>query len=1246
VAVSDLVGERGVMAFGAGVLKLGWIVRRQHESDQGIDAQVEKVEFVERKTGPPKEVSTGRLIAVQIKSGESWFRRPTKTGGWWFSFSERERNHWLNHALPVIVAMYHPVHDEVYWQRISAATITKARTRYRVEVPATQTIATAGEVWTELASGDERRAESLFELSLQGLSPTIAKHLRARPEPHRADAAVLAMHLADGRMNPKGTATALLTAKPRWISDNSDWAWGLVAHYCSDHDLMVLAADAYKLSAHATQGDIKTRALVAAATHRAASDQEAAKTLVQLADANGGEPVLRAVARSVAFGADDPQGGWTLDPLLLAGGPDVDASAAAQRLLCGNARARDQLDDAVEHAENALKLEPLNSETMVLAADCLLARWSTQGGATAELLRGIDLLRRALVQRKSWAGPVREIRRDLARSLAMAGEFDEVLRLALPPPGGDADATDVDPTVLRIAVHVADELGRTEALDQAVRSLMGDAPEDRLAKAQAGALDLPPEELAELRLAGLEAAEKAGNYTEIAQHGLALCSDGVDVVDRLRPFVDQGNLPLSMLRLCSALVLIPSSGLDAALPALRELARTDGIAAEHLLGRLRQAGRFAEAAEQARQLFEITKAATYLLHEARALIGAEDIERAVDVSTQAIALNDVRPHDRADLLTFLGSIAGEKEEWALGERYFGQALALVEHPGPHLVWNMVVCQVQQGRVAKAAQTVAKYRPQVRDKRDAELWLRANATAVWDDRTAFEAFALAQRFDDPQLSTALVGAIVTRTHGVGGDGEEDDELEARRRAAQGAVPGELHRQAFEFIEQLVDRYGDETGITVLKGTNEELLDQMVEQLKDAAAADAAKREIITMARDGRIPLGLVASAFGRCHAALEVQRVLGIRLAGAVADNEHEIEVAAAKAALNKSVVLDPATVVTLTGLTDPDAFTGHFVGQLVPPAAMLDLHRLPDEVRGMAGSPGSLRWDEDLGHVIMTDLSDEEFMRLLKRAESVERYIDRLAVRAPGPATVYAELHKDETQAPWLDVLQLAADEDGVLWSDDLGMRRAARAVGVTAFGTPALVDALRDNAIAASTTADDDIAAIKLAVSRNLELAGDHVVDLMLGPEDVLVLAEGDGWKPRAGAVAISRPSFWMWNDRALTVLKLIYRRARVDAPESLVEWQMAAMHGAAQLAQPEAAAAVLAILALVGFGESPSDQERADALRRARHIATELGHPDPAGGLPRAARILADDREGDDPENLVKRILDLVEHTDPDAR
>jgi Domain of unknown function (DUF4365) len=51
--------------------KLGWIFREQSHADLGIDAHVEII-----KDGR----GTGRLIALQIKSGPSWFRQKTDTG--------------------------------------------------------------------------------------------------------------------------------------------------------------------------------------------------------------------------------------------------------------------------------------------------------------------------------------------------------------------------------------------------------------------------------------------------------------------------------------------------------------------------------------------------------------------------------------------------------------------------------------------------------------------------------------------------------------------------------------------------------------------------------------------------------------------------------------------------------------------------------------------------------------------------------------------------------------------------------------------------------------------------------------------------------------------------------------------------------------------------------------------------------------------------------------------------------------
>ncbi len=129
------------------------------------------------------------------------------------------------------------------------------------------------------------------------------------------------------------------------------------------------------------------------------------------------------------------------------------------------------------------------------------------------------------------------------------------------------------------------------------------------------------------------------------------------------------------------------------------------------------------------------------------------------------------------------------------------------------------------------------------------------------------------------------------------------------------------------------------------------------------------------------------------------------------------------------------------------------------------------------------------------------------------------------------------------------------------------------------------------------------------------------------------------SAAVALSRGSFWIWTDDALTLLLAVYEGAREHAAENLAGWQFAAMYGAASNREPEAAASLLAVLALLAFGGEPTDEERADSLRRARQVATELGVPDPAGGLLSAAALLVKGGVVDDAAELVRRVLAIVE-------
>jgi hypothetical protein len=95
-----------------------WIFREQPTDDYGIDSQIEVVDG---------EIVTGKLIALQIKSGPTYFRH-VHADGWWFYIDQDDLDYWLRHSLPVIVVLFDEDSDTAYWQHVhpSALVATKA----------------------------------------------------------------------------------------------------------------------------------------------------------------------------------------------------------------------------------------------------------------------------------------------------------------------------------------------------------------------------------------------------------------------------------------------------------------------------------------------------------------------------------------------------------------------------------------------------------------------------------------------------------------------------------------------------------------------------------------------------------------------------------------------------------------------------------------------------------------------------------------------------------------------------------------------------------------------------------------------------------------------------------------------------------------------------------------------------------------------------------------------------------------
>lgn len=93
--------------------ELDWIFRELLTEDYGIDAEIE-VNF--------PEYPTGKLIALQIKSGKSYFLESNEERVI-FRFEKKHFQYWLNHSLPVIIVLYNPENKECIWEVVDRLTV-------------------------------------------------------------------------------------------------------------------------------------------------------------------------------------------------------------------------------------------------------------------------------------------------------------------------------------------------------------------------------------------------------------------------------------------------------------------------------------------------------------------------------------------------------------------------------------------------------------------------------------------------------------------------------------------------------------------------------------------------------------------------------------------------------------------------------------------------------------------------------------------------------------------------------------------------------------------------------------------------------------------------------------------------------------------------------------------------------------------------------------------------------------------
>lgn len=125
---ANRIGRKGVAILTRIVeIELDWNLRLNHlEDDFGIDAYIDLV---------TKEGNlTGKSIALQIKSGESYFKQKSEYG-WKYHGENRHLNYYLNHDIPVVIVIVDTESEKAFWVLCDPEQTEGGRNGWTITIP-------------------------------------------------------------------------------------------------------------------------------------------------------------------------------------------------------------------------------------------------------------------------------------------------------------------------------------------------------------------------------------------------------------------------------------------------------------------------------------------------------------------------------------------------------------------------------------------------------------------------------------------------------------------------------------------------------------------------------------------------------------------------------------------------------------------------------------------------------------------------------------------------------------------------------------------------------------------------------------------------------------------------------------------------------------------------------------------------------------------------------------------------------
>jgi tetratricopeptide (TPR) repeat protein len=294
------------------------------------------------------------------------------------------------------------------------------------------------------------------------------------------------------------------------------------------------------------------------------------------------------------------------------------------------------------------------------------------------------------------------------------------------------------------------------------------------------------------------------------------------------------------------------------------------------------------------------------------------------------------------------------------------------------------------------------------------------------------------------------------------------------------------------------------------------DAMTEALRpvletEAVEYEAARQEVLR----GRAPYALMSARSGRPYLLALVQRAAGCLPIGGGTTEIRELELAAARGAINSSVSIDTSVLAVNSYIPDcwvkwrslfaTVELTAHARADIA--LAKISIDRPAD---------GFLDWDLEAGQPRMTKADPVVMAKLRQQVDWVVRSADGLHIRSHQlSSSFFATIGdvNDQRFLPWAGSLDLALVKGLPLFSDDSAVRGLARSHGVAAFGTEAIIDLLEEKGQIDSAQGQ----------SWRHQLRAQWCVDLPFVVPELVALAESQDWLPTSAAGAIARASAWL---------------------------------------------------------------------------------------------------------------------------